>query len=429
MTRLTVETVAGRRVAGFDHASVEYKEHWAEMAADLHASGPPIVWVDSDDGGFWLLGSWSEIHRVASDWETFTSENDLEGTGNGGRGQRVPQMPYRLFLGESDPPLHSGRRALEAPFFAPKSLRKWRPVAQHYLHDAIDQIIEHDHCDLINDILIPTTARTTLYVLGYDADDYRDAADVAHRMSFMKPDDPNYPYDEADRMRARFREALVDRRQHPKADILSSLANGLVMNEPLQMHEAESMVNALVFGGFDTTTSVTAHSLRFMDQNPDQAARFRDDPSVRRNFVEELLRLNPPTGHMVRTAVRPAELLGQAIQPGERIYMWFSAGSRDPLVFDQPDTFDPDRANARDHLSFSAGHHRCLGSPLAKIEIEEMLTTIPDRLEGLRIDHDRTQRYPSIRSVNGFIDLPATFTPGERVHGIHPDSAFNADRS
>jgi cytochrome P450 len=424
MSRLTVTTINGRRTTAFEGTSLDYQAHWPEMARDFHASGTPVAWVDSPDGGFWLLASWAEIHRVASDWETFTSENDLDGNGNGGRGQRVPQMPYRLFLGESDPPQHSDKRAIEAPFFAPKSLRKWRPVAQHYLHDAIDQVIERGHCELINDVLIPTTARTTLYVLGYNADDYRDAAAVAHRLSFIRPTEPGYPADEADRMRANFRAALLDRRENPAGDILSALARGTVQGEPLELHEAESMVNALVFGGFDTTSSLTAHALRFLDAHPEQTARFQEDPQVRRNFVEELLRIHPPTNHMARTALRPAEILGQHIAPGERVYMWFAGANRDPQVFVDPDTFDPDRPNARDHLSFSAGHHRCLGSPLAKIEIEEMLAAVLQRLTDLQIDHAATRRYPPTAGTNGFIAMPATFTPGVRVNSEHPDPAY-----
>jgi cytochrome P450 len=428
MSRLHVTEQDGRRVVDFDHASDDYTNHWREMADDFHATGTPIAWSDSD-GGFWLLADWSEINRVASDWETFTSENDLDGTGNGGRGQRVPQMPYRLYLGESDPPHHSDRRAIEAPFFTPKSLRKWRPVAHHYLNEAINDVIERGSCELINEILIATTARTTLYVLGYDADDYSDAAAAAHKMSFLHPSSPDYPYAEAGRMRESFRAALLDRRETPTGDILSALAHGTDQGERLDLDAAESMVNALVFGGFDTTTSLTAHALRFLQAHPDQARRWREDPAVRRNFVEELLRLHPPTGHMARTAVRDSEILGQPIRAGERVYMWFAAANRDPKVFPDPATFDPDRANARDQVSFSAGHHRCLGSPLAKIEIEEMLTVIAERLPDLHIEDEQVQRYPNISGVDGFISLPATFTPGARVATEHPDPAYATARS
>jgi cytochrome P450 len=420
MTYLAVTDVDGRRTVNFDHHSAEYASHWQDMAREFHATGTPIAWTESHDG-YWVLGSHAEVVRVATDWETFTSENDTDGTGNGGRGQAIPQMKYRLFLGESDPPHHSARRAIEAPYFTPKSLRRWRPVARHYLNDAIDNVVETGRADLVDDILLPTTARTLLYVLGYDPEDYRDAADTAHKLSFLPVTSPDYPHEEATRMRAKFREALVDRRKNPTPDLLSSLANGQSMGDQLSLDEAESMVNALVFGGFDTTASLTAHAFVMLDRHRDAATRMRNNPKAVRAAVDEILRLCPPATGIARTATRPVEILGQTIAPGERVYMWLAGANRDPSVFAKPDVFDIERANVGEHVAFSAGSHRCLGSPLAKVEIEEMLALIPERLQDLQIDQNGATPYPRLGGVNGFSQLPVTFTPGSRVNSVHPD--------
>jgi cytochrome P450 len=428
MTALSVTEVEGRRTIEFDHHSAEYAEQWQSMARDLHATGAPIAWTESH-GGFWVLASHSEVLSVASDWETFTSENDVDGTGNGGRGQAIPQMPYRLFLGESDPPHHTGRRALEAPFFTPKSLRRWRPVAAHYLNDAIDQVVGRGSADLIDDVLLPATARTNLFVLGYDPDDWRDAADTAHKLSYLPATDPEYPHAEATRMREKFRAALAARQEKPTGDLLSSLAHGKVLGEPLALDEAESMVNALVFGGFDTTASLVAHAVLHLTADATTLRRVQDDAVARRHAVEELLRLNPPATGIGRTATRATTILGQPIAAGERVLMWLAGANRDPLVFPDPDEFDLDRPNVRDHLAFSAGPHRCLGSPLAKVEIEEMLQVIPERLQDLRVDREAVLAYPRLGGVNGFSRMPITFTPGERRNSVHPDRASGTNES
>jgi cytochrome P450 len=405
----------------FDHHSAAYANSWPEVAREFHASGTPLAWTEHH-GGFWVLADHASIQIVASDWATFTSENDLTGTGNGGRGQIIPQMPYRLFLGESDPPHHTDRRSIEAPYFAPKMLRRWRPVAQHFLNEAIDQVVERGHADLIDDIILPTTARTTLHVLGWDTDNWRDAAAAAHRGAFLLHTDPAYPHAEQERMRKQFRAMVVERRERPSDDLISRIARGTVQGEPLNLDEAESMVNALVFGGFDTTTSLMAHAMVFLDSNPAVAERFRDDSTCRRNAVEELLRLNPPATGMCRTATRDTMLLGQQIRKGERVYMWFAGANRDPSVFVEPDVFDIDRSNARDHLAFSTGHHRCLGSPLAKIEIEEMLTIIPQRLAALKVNQQAHRTYPDIGNVNGYSTIPVTFEPGPRLESRPPEA-------
>ncbi|MHA7273735.1 cytochrome P450 [Arthrobacter sp. TMT4-20] len=423
MSALTIANSGGRPVCDFDHHSTAYALHWREMAADLHATGRPLVWTDSNDGGYWVLASHAEIVRVAEDWQTFTSDNDTTGTGNGGRGQAIPQMPYRLFLGESDPPHHTDRRAIEAPYFTPKSLRRLRPVSKHYLHDAIDAVIEQGSADLIDDILIPATARTNLYALGYDPEDYKDAAAVAHKLSYLPHDSPDLPHAEAARMRENFRAALLARRAKPANDLLTSLVNGQVQGEPLSLEEAESMLNALVFGGFDTTASLLAHAVSYLAGAPDVADLIRVDLSVRKKVIEELLRLNPPATGIARTAVRDTEILGQPIAAGERVYMWLAGANRDPLVFPNPDDFDFNRPNVLDHLAFSSGPHRCLGSPLAKVEIEEMLQIIPERLRNLRADLHGAVPYPRLGGVNGFSQFAITFTPGARVNSKHPDLA------
>src|SRR4029450_9390729 len=102
----------GRPTIDFGHHSPAYRGNWENIAAQFHATGRPIAWSEHH-GGFWVTASWDVVQRVGSEWETFTSVNDLAGGENGGRGQSIPQMPYRLFLGESAPPLHTERRRLE----------------------------------------------------------------------------------------------------------------------------------------------------------------------------------------------------------------------------------------------------------------------------------------------------------------------------
>jgi cytochrome P450 len=398
-----------RRLIDFDHHSATYRDTWREMAAEFHATGHPIAWSEHH-GGFWVTASWDAVQVVASDWQTFTSVNDLTGTENGGRGQIIPQMPYRLFLGESDPPLHTERRRLEAPFFTPKALRQWGPVVERHLGEALEQIAGKGHTELIDEVLIPTTARTTLHVLGYPDHGWQDAAAAAHAGSYRLPGEPGYPHEEQARMRTGFRQMLVERGQNPVGDIISALATGTVQGEPLGLDAGESMMNALVFGGFDTTVSTAASALIYLSQHPDEAQRVLADKAYRRNAIEEFLRFFPPATGIARTAVRDTELLGQPIAAGERVLMWLAGANRDPGKFSDPDTIDLQRENARDQVSFSAGHHRCLGSPLAKVELETILETILTRFPDLHIDPDAVVTFPSFGGLCGYIAVPATFT-------------------
>lgn len=401
--------VLTRPTIDFDHHSQHYLQNWVQMAADLHATGNPIAWTESH-GGYWVIGSYEGVNHIGEDWTTFTSYNDVEGNGKAGRGQLIPPNSYRLDLGESDPPLHTERRRLEVPFFTPKALRRWRPVARTFFVEALNGVIEAGRADLINDIIIPTTARTTLYVTGYGADDWMDAASLVHGFT-LPPDHPNFPRAELQRVRTKFRDMLSQRKLEPTDDLISRLANGIVQGREMTLDEGESMMNALVFGGFDTAAATTASALIILDGHAEYRERLVEDDEFRKNFVEEVLRLRPPPSGMARTAVRDTEFMGQKIAKGESVFMWLAAANRDPKKFASPDTFDPDRSNAGEHVSFSTGHHRCLGSPLAKLEVADMLGSLSRELPDLCIDHDSIEMNPSNGGVNGFLRLDATFTP------------------
>lgn len=405
----------------FDHHSREYRDGWKTMAAELHAQGS-IGWTEAH-GGYWVIADHAAIHRVASDPETFTSENDLTGSGNGGRGQLIPRVTYRLFLGESDPPLHTERRRVEAPFFTPKALREWTPAVRRHLDEALDKVIESGHADLVEDIAIPTAARTTLHVLGYDPNDWQDAANAAHRAAFLLPDHPDFPHEERDRMRGRFREMILERREHPTGDLITALAHGHTSQGELTLDEAESMMNALVFGGFATTVALLSHATIWLDSHPEERNRIATDEAFRKVAIEELLRFFPPSSGIARTALTDVEVLGQQIRAGESVYLWLAAGNRDPKVFPNPDVIDLERPNARENVSFSAGNHRCLGSPLAKVEISESLRILAERLPDLHVHVDEAEMYPSFGTVQGFSRIPISFTPGARVGASEPELA------
>jgi cytochrome P450 len=377
----------------------------------LHELEFPLAWTVSH-GGYWVLGSWSEGKRVLENWQPFSSDNDIHQHRRGGLGVAIPRQPYPLVLSESDPPLSTERRRLEMPFFTPKALQKWTPVAQKHLDEALDAVMGQDSADLVHDIVIPTTARTTLHILGFDPDNWKDAALSAHRSSFTKAGDPDYPIEELTRLRTMFQEMLNERRANSKNDLISALAHGTVRGVPLTNEEGESMMSALVFGGFDTTTSAVVHALIWLADHRQHHRELIDNPDHLSNAVEEFLRFFPPTPGVARTVMEDTRIGGLRIAKGERIYTWFNAANRDPAKFEFPLELRLDRHNARDHLSFSAGGHRCLGSVLAKLEIAIMVRTLLQRVPNCHIDLDAVIRYPSYGSIFGYSKVPLRFGAG-----------------
>jgi cytochrome P450 len=398
-------------VIDFDHHTPYFKENWPQIARELHAMDFPLAWTDAHEG-FWVLASWEEAKRITTDYENFSSDNDVNNEREGFRGVAIPRQPFQLMLSESDPPLSVARRRLEMPFFTPKSLRTWGPTAEAFFREALDACAGREEVDLVHDIVIPTTARTTLNLVGFEADNWRDAAMSSHRAIYLQPDDADYPHAEMAGTQAMFSQYLAARRAEPKEDIISALAHGKVSGEPLTDQEAESMMYALIFGGFDTTTAAVVNALIWLAKRPEARAALVASPQAMTLGIDEFLRFFPPTSGVVRNARHDMEIHGRKILRGDRIFCWLGGANRDPKKFAAPDTLDLSRSNAPEHLSFSSGPHRCLGAPLAKLEIAAMLETFIREIPNYSIDDERIVSFPLVGAILGFSSVPVRLHAG-----------------
>jgi cytochrome P450 len=180
--------------------------------------------------------------------------------------------------------------------------------------------------------------------------------------------------------------------------------------------DTQTIVDMLVLllgGGFDTTSALLAHAINYLSEHRSEHARLLDDDHFMQTAIEEFLRWVCPVVAQARTATRDVELGGQPLRAGDRMLMMFRSANHDPDVFADPETIDLTRW-PNPHFAFGSGIHRCLGSNLARSEIEvllkEVLTTIPD----FKVDRAAAKESPHRGSVNGWLSMPITFTPGTR---------------
>jgi cytochrome P450 len=152
--------------------------------------------------------------------------------------------------------------------------------------------------------------------------------------------------------------------------------------------------------------------LWWLEEHPEQRQRLIDEPALMEHATEEFLRVFTPVPALARTATTDVELGGQQLCEGDRVLMSFAAANRDPAVFDEPDEAKLDRF-PNPHTSFGLGIHRCIGSNLARSWFQLMLRGVLDRMPDYTIDRGAARRNHSIGIINGFINMPATFTPSE----------------
>jgi cytochrome P450 len=212
-------------------------------------------------------------------------------------------------------------------------------------------------------------------------------------------------------------EEVALRRETPQDDLLTLLATGTIDGEPLDRDRIQALAFNIMAGGVDTTTSLTSNALLYLGRRPDQRRRLIDEPELLPLACEEFVRYVSPIQGLARNAKRDVEVNGWRIDEGDRVLLAYASANRDPEAFDDPDELRLDRYPNK-HIGFGVGMHRCLGSFLARLMFQVMMTEVLTRMPDYRIEEEGIQPYHTIAKVNGWIHIPATFTPSKKVGAI-----------
>jgi cytochrome P450 len=208
---------------------------------------------------------------------------------------------------------------------------------------------------------------------------------------------------------------MVEIRQNPRPGIVNGLIQLRIDGEPAPDLEIMGNLGLVIGGGFDTTTALTAHSMEWLSQHPDQRERLsRERDTLLDSATEEFLRYYTPAPGDGRTFSDDVEVEGTQFKEGERLWISWAMANRDPSVFSDPNEIVLDRKGNR-HFSFGLGVHRCIGSNVARTVFKSMLTAVLDRMPDYVCDPEGTVHYETIGVIQGMRHLPATFTPGSRL--------------
>ena len=164
----------------------------------------------------------------------------------------------------------------------------------------------------------------------------------------------------------------------------------------------------LIVGGNDTTRNSISGGILALNENPYEYSKLRKNPSLITNMVPEIIRWQTPLAYMRRTALKNTNLNGKHILKGDKVLMWYVSGNRDEEVIDEPNKFIIDRANARHHISFGFGIHRCMGNRMAEMQLRVVWEEIMKRFKKIEIVGEITRTHSSF--VKGYTRMPV------RVH-------------
>jgi cytochrome P450 len=208
-------------------------------------------------------------------------------------------------------------------------------------------------------------------------------------------------------------ELVRARRSDPSDDLISKLIAAEEEGERLSDVECINLVFNVLVGGVDTSQSQLAHAIRLLAEHPEQWELLAADTSLAENAVEESLRYEPITPFTARILIEDVEFRGVQFPEGTIVMVCAFTGNRD-LDADAAgargaDAFDitVDRGRARP-LTFGAGVHYCLGANLARVELQEGLAFLSQRLHGLRLDGEPV--FEGVSGIYGLAELPIAFT-------------------
>jgi len=359
-------------VNDWDHTDPQWTEDPFPIWDKLRATSP-IVHTDRYLGCY-LPTTYEAVRAIANDSEHFSSRRIIV------RSERsenlVPAPPIT-----SDPPYHKPAKQLLLPPFTPDAMKKLEPRARAICNELIDKFIDDKTVDAAAHYSKHIPVRVIAHMLGIPEDDGHLFIRWIHEILELGIHDPQVLQKAAMEMREYFTGHLEARKKKPTDDLITVIMNARTKDgQPLSDEHVMGSLRLLLIAGIDTTWSGIGSSMWHLARTPADRKRLVAEPALIPNAIEEFLRAYSPVT-MAREVVKETTVSGCPVKTGNMVLLSFPAANRDPAMFPDADKVIIDRKENR-HAAFGLGIHRCVGSNLARMEmqvaIEEWLKRIPE---------------------------------------------------
>jgi cytochrome P450 len=370
----------------------------------------PVHWSEKiteypEEEGFWSVTKADDVLTVSRDWQTYSSNYGITALTNA----ILPlELTQAMFIG-MDPPKHDRLKALFQRGFTPKRIAEHEGAIREIADDVLESVRGRETVELVNEVAQPFVSRVIGSFMGIPEGEDEDWARLMN--SILAANDPDInPEGPASIMSRdvpevfeRCSKLIAERRENPTDDLTSVLVHAEIDGERLEEHEIVMGFFLLVAAGNDSTKATYCSAMRALMEDPTQKRQLLDDPSLVSSAVEEALRMFPAFAHFRRTAMRDVELGGQTIRKGEKVVLWYVSSNRDESRYEDPDFFDVTRNP--EHQAFGAGgRHFCLGTALARLELNVLIEETLSRYPGIELAGP--PRHAATQFVNQLKSLP-----------------------
>ena len=354
-----------------------------------------------------VVTGYDEAVAVFGDSENFSSCTAVTG-----------QLPFSDQVTVMDPPTHTEHRALLMGLITPKRLKENEDFMWRHADTYLEPYLAGGG-EFIKGFAAPFTLAVIADLLGVPEEDRPEfAKHMDHSQGGVgSSEGASLGHSPLEYLYQKFSAYIEDRRQQPRDDALTEMANAKFPDGSTpEVMDVVRIAPNLYTAGQETTVRLLSTALKILAENPELQQRLRTETDRIPNFIEECLRVESPVKGDFRLARRGMTIGGVEIPAGTTVMVMNGAANRDPRQFEDPDTLDIERANARRHIAFGRGVHSCPGAPLARAEAKVSLERILERTKNIRLceeQHgpagDRRFNYVPTFILRGLTDLHLEF--------------------
>ena len=380
-------------------------DRWQAPFARLRAEAPVHYCEHSDYGPYWSISTYKPIVEVESLPELYSSE-----IGGITLADFIPDRDVRMpmFIARNRP-VHTAQRRTVAPAFTPSEMTRMSDDIRQRTAELLDGLPWNTRFDWVDTVSIELTTQMLAILFDFPWQDRRKLtfwSDWAGDIELIKNEELRkqrlgHMY-ECGAYFQQLWNGKVGKPQTP--DLISMMIHSDAMSH-MDHFEFIGNLILLIVGGNDTTRNTMSALAYGLDRFPDSRAKLEADPALIPNATQEIIRWQTPLAHMRRTATRDTELMGRTIREGDKLALWYLSANRDESVFGpDADAIVVDRPNARRHLAFGHGIHRCVGARLAEMQIGILLEGMAKRRMRVNVVGEPTRVAASF--VHGYRQLP-----------------------
>ena len=364
---------------------------WQDYFKRLRDEAPVHYQNKSPFGPFWSVTRYEDILFVDKSHDLFSAEPQII------LGDPPEGLAVEMFIA-MDPPKHDVQRSSVQGVVAPKNLKEMEGLIRSRTAEVLDNLPLNKPFDWVSAVSKELTGRMLATLLDFPYEERHKLVEWSDRMAGSASatggefSDDNVMFDDAADMARSFSKLWRDKAarraagEEPGFDLISLLQSNPdtkdLINRPM---EFIGNLTLLIVGGNDTTRNSMSGGLVAFNEFPKEFIKLKKNPELIPNMVSEIIRWQTPLAYMRRVAKQDVVLRGQTIRKGDRVVMWYASGNRDERKFENPDHFVIDRKDARNHMSFGYGVHRCMGNRLAELQLRILWEELLKRFEKIEV--------------------------------------------